>query len=99
MAEIQLKKNWGGYVPGTIKSVSDERAIYLIEEDIARYTPSQVKENELKKTKSEKAAATRLANYEKEYSEIVAKGDKRTDEDVARGTKLEELIKKAKGIE
>lgn len=99
MAEIQLKKNWGGYPPWTKKKVSMERALYLIDEGIAKFTPDQVEANKTDKAMIKKAAETakkanetRLANYKTEYKEIVAKKEKKTSKDIERGTKLEELI-------
>lgn len=50
MPEIQLKSNWAGYVPGSIVSVSDERAKYLVTSlKIARYASGQHVEEEDKK--------------------------------------------------
>jgi len=41
MAEIQLKSNWAGFVPGSIVSVSEARAVLLVKKlKIARYTPA-----------------------------------------------------------
>ena len=52
MAEIQLKSNWAGFVPGSIISVSDARAVLLVKKlKIARYTPRQKALTKKKKRK------------------------------------------------
>ncbi len=60
MAEIQLKRNWAGYVPGTKVSVSDERADYLVKElKIASYTPEQKEINKKKVTNAKKKSSVK----------------------------------------
>lgn len=77
MAKIQLKQNWAGFVPGTIKTVSDSRAKYLVEKEIARYvkkdrTAKSAKQPEPETATELEAVRTKLKALETKTKNLTA---------------------------
>lgn len=64
MSEVRLKKNWAGYPPGRIVSVSVVRAEYLVELKIAKYTTDQLAKN-AEVVKEEKAKVVKKIQDQK----------------------------------